>query len=53
MHCMAMGHPILGGPAYELYSKAHPNGGFVDNNMSVSLPTCVLFKLRKAIEDAI
>jgi hypothetical protein len=53
MHCMAMGHPILGDPAYGLYGKAHPNGGFVDDNISVLLPTCASFELRKAIEDAV
>jgi hypothetical protein len=36
-----------------MYGKAHPNGGFVDNNMSVLLPTCASFELRKAIEDAV
>jgi 23S rRNA-/tRNA-specific pseudouridylate synthase len=52
VHCVAMGHPILGDLAYGLYGKAHPNGGSVDNNMSVSSPMCALYKLRKAIEDA-
>jgi 23S rRNA-/tRNA-specific pseudouridylate synthase len=53
VHCAAMGHPILGDPAYGLYSKAHPNGGFIDDNMSALLPTCMLFEQRKAIEDAV
>jgi 23S rRNA-/tRNA-specific pseudouridylate synthase len=53
VHCAAMGHPILGDPAYGLYSKAHPNSGFVDYDMSVLLPTCGLFELCKAIEDAV
>jgi 23S rRNA-/tRNA-specific pseudouridylate synthase len=53
VHCAAMGHPILGDPAYELYGEAHPNGGFVDDDMSASSPTCTSFELRKAIEDAV
>jgi 23S rRNA-/tRNA-specific pseudouridylate synthase len=53
MHCVAMGYPILGDPAYGLYGEDHPNGSFVDNDMSASSPTCVLFELRKAIEDAV
>jgi 23S rRNA-/tRNA-specific pseudouridylate synthase len=53
VHCAAMGHPILGDSAYGLYGKAHPNGSFVDDNMSMLLHMCTLFELRKAIEDAV
>jgi 23S rRNA-/tRNA-specific pseudouridylate synthase len=53
VHCVAMGHLMLGDPAYGLYGKAHPNGGFIDDNMSVSSPTCTLFELCKVIEDAV
>jgi 23S rRNA-/tRNA-specific pseudouridylate synthase len=53
MHCTATGHLILGDPVYGLYSKAHPNAGFIDNNMSTSLPTCASFELCNMIEDAI
>jgi 23S rRNA-/tRNA-specific pseudouridylate synthase len=53
MHCTAMGLLILGDLAYGLYGEAHPNGGFVDNDMSASFPTCALFEKRKAIKDAV
>ncbi len=47
-----MGHSILADLAYGLYGKAHQNGGFIDGDMSASLPTCVSFNLRKATKDA-
>ncbi|KAL3807774.1 hypothetical protein ACHAXA_000327 [Cyclostephanos tholiformis] len=53
VHCAAMGHPILGDPAYGLYGEAHPNGGFGDDDMRASSPTCASFELRGAIEDAV
>ena len=52
VHCAAMGHPILGDPAYGFCGEAHPNGGFSDDAMS-TLPSCASFELRRAVEDAV
>ena len=52
VHCAAMGHPILGDPAYGFCGEAHPNGGFSDDTMS-TLPSCASFELRRAVEDAV
>ncbi len=53
VHCAAMGHPILGDPAYGFDGEAHPNGGFSDDTMSTLSPTCASFELRRAVEDAV
>jgi len=52
-HCAAMGHPILGDPAYGFCGEAHPNGGFSDNIMNKISPTCAAFELRRDAEGTV
>lgn len=53
VHCAAIGHPILGDPAYGFCGEAHPNGGFCDDIIHKVSPTCASFELRRDIEDAV
>jgi 23S rRNA-/tRNA-specific pseudouridylate synthase len=53
VHCAAMGHPILGDPAYGFCGEAHPNGGFSDDAISTLSPTCASFELRRAVQDSV
>ena len=53
VHCAAMGHPILGDPAYGFCGEAHPNGGFSDIDICKLSPTCASFELRRDVEDAV
>jgi 23S rRNA-/tRNA-specific pseudouridylate synthase len=53
VHCAAMGHPILGDPAYGFCGEAHPNGGFDDTEIREMSPTCASFDLRKDVENAV
>lgn len=53
VHCAAMGHPILGDPAYGFCGEAHPNGGFADEVAREMSPTCAGFELRRDVEDAV
>ena len=53
VHCAAMGHPILGDPAYGFCGEAHPNGGFSDIDIRKMSPTCASFELRRDVEDAV
>ena len=53
VHCAAMGHPILGDPAYGFCGEAHPNGGFSDELISKLSPTCAAFELRRSTEDTV
>jgi len=38
VHCAAIGHPILGDPAYGIMGEAGPNGGFDHDTMSKLMP---------------
>lgn len=53
VHCAALGHPILGDPAYGFCGEAHPNGGFSDIDILKLSPTRASFELRRKIEDAV
>mmetsp|Transcript_25260 Transcript_25260/g.54386 ORF Transcript_25260/g.54386 Transcript_25260/m.54386 type:complete len:501 (-) Transcript_25260:210-1712(-) len=53
VHCAALGHPILGDPAYGFCGEAHPNGGFGDGVARKMAPTCAAFELRRDVEDAV
>jgi tRNA pseudouridine32 synthase/23S rRNA pseudouridine746 synthase len=51
VHCAAIGHPILGDPAYGYCGEAHPNGGFSDRVIGALSPTCASFELRRTADD--
>jgi len=53
VHCAAIGHPILGDPAYGFCGEAHMNGGFSDDTMTEMSPTCASFELRQNIEELV
>jgi tRNA pseudouridine32 synthase/23S rRNA pseudouridine746 synthase len=53
VHCAAMGHPIIGDPAYGYCGEAHPNGGFSDDSVVHMAPTCASLELRRDIETRI
>ena len=53
VHCAALGHPILGDPAYGYCGEAHPNGGFSDETIVQMSPTCVGMDLRRDIDNAV
>jgi 23S rRNA-/tRNA-specific pseudouridylate synthase len=53
VHCAAMGHPILGDPAYGYCGEAHPNGGFSDDSIARMAPTCASLELRRDIETSV
>ena len=53
VHCAALGHPILGDPAYGFCGEAHPNGGFTDEIIHGMSHTCASFELRRDVEDAV
>ena len=50
VHCAAMGHPILGDPAYGYCGEARPNGGFTDTTVAQISPTSASMELRHDIE---
>ncbi|KAL9190155.1 hypothetical protein ACHAXT_007366 [Thalassiosira profunda] len=53
VHCAALGHPILGDPAYGYCGEAHPNGGFSDEVIRAMSPTCASNELRKEVEQSV
>ncbi|KAL7551674.1 hypothetical protein ACHAWF_017313 [Thalassiosira exigua] len=53
VHCSALGHPILGDPAYGFCGEAHPNGGFTDAEVRILSPTCAPFELRRDVEEVV
>ena len=53
VHCAALGHPILGDPAYGFCGEAHPNGGFLDETLTWMSPTCANVKLRRDVEERV
>lgn len=50
VHCAALGHPILGDPAYGYCGEAHPNGGFTDDTIAKISPTCTNMELRRDVD---
>ncbi len=53
VHCAAIGHPILGDPAYGFCGEANMNGGFSDEAMTEMSPTRASFELRQNIEEVV
>ena len=53
VHCAALGHPILGDPAYGYCGEAHPNGGFSDETILQMSPTCAGMDLRRDIDSTV
>lgn len=53
VHCAAMGHPILGDPAYGYCGEAHSNGGFSDETIARMSPTFASMELRRDIETCV
>lgn len=53
VHCAALGHPILGDPAYGYCGEAHPNGGFSDEAICQMSPTCAGIELRRNVEKSV
>jgi 23S rRNA-/tRNA-specific pseudouridylate synthase len=53
VHCAALGHPILGDPAYGYCGEAHPNGGFSDEAIGQMSPTCAGIELRRNVEKSV
>ncbi len=49
VHCAAMGHAILGDPAYGLLGEANPNGGLQDDIMKCAFS----FRATTALQNAI
>lgn len=53
VHCAALGHPILGDPAYGYCGEAHANGGFSEDELKRVSPTFASFELRRDVEDSV
>ena len=50
VHCAAIGHPILGDPAYGIYGEASSNGGFEDNLIDELVPNRASMDLQLALD---
>jgi 23S rRNA-/tRNA-specific pseudouridylate synthase len=50
VHCAALGHPILGDPAYGFFGEAHAHGGFGEDELKIVSPTFASFELRRDVE---
>ncbi len=53
VHCAALGHPILGDPAYGYCGEAHAHGGFSEDALRRVSPTCASFDLRRDVEELV
>ncbi|KAL7497936.1 hypothetical protein ACHAWT_009445, partial [Skeletonema menzelii] len=53
VHCAAIGHPILGDPAYGYYGEANPNGGFSNTVIRSISPTYATMELRDDVEKSV
>ena len=51
VHCAALGHPIVGDPAYGVYGEAAANGGFPDETMDQIAPHRACLALQQQIND--
>ena len=49
----AIGHPILGDPAYGYYGEANPNGGFSNTVIRSISPTYATMELRDDVEKSV
>jgi len=49
----ALGHPILGDPAYGYYGEANPNGGFSNTMIRSISPTYATMELRDNVEKSV
>ena len=52
-HFKALGHPILGDPAYGYYGEANPNGGLSNNIIRSISPTYATMELRHNVEKSV
>lgn len=53
VHCAALGHPILGDPAYGYCGEAHANGGFGEVDLCRVSPTFASLDLRRDVEETV
>lgn len=51
VHCAALGHPIVGDPAYGVYGEASANGGFEEHLMDTLAPQRASLLLQKQINE--
>lgn len=49
VHCAALGHPIVGDPAYGIYGEASANGGFSEQVMNQIAPQRASLSLQKEV----
>lgn len=52
VHCAALGHPIVGDPAYGIYGEASANGGFSESILAQIAPHRASLVLQKEINKA-
>lgn len=50
VHCAAIGHPILGDPAYGIFGEASPNGGFAEDVVERLVPSRASLELQLALD---
>jgi tRNA pseudouridine32 synthase / 23S rRNA pseudouridine746 synthase len=50
VHCAALGHPIVGDPAYGIYGEASSNGGIQESYMDALSPNRASIDLQKQID---
>lgn len=53
VHCAALGHAIVGDPAYGIYGEASANGGFSDSLMDQIAPQRASIALQKQINNTV
>jgi 23S rRNA-/tRNA-specific pseudouridylate synthase len=53
VHCAALGHAIVGDPAYGIYGEASPNGGFSDSVMDQIAPHRASIALQKQLNNIV
>ena len=53
VHCAALGHPIVGDPAYGIYGEASPNGGISEVYMDALSPHRASLELQRQLNTAL
>lgn len=53
VHCAALGHPIVGDPAYGIYGEASPNGGILEAYMDSLSPNRASLELQRQLNAAL
>lgn len=51
VHCAALGHPIVGDPAYSLLGEANTNGGLIKDEIEKVIPNTPSIELQMDIEN--